>query len=150
LSDVAVLVAVAIEVAACSADMTEQLDSEPGPVLTLNSGLTLHCRGVDEDTCRMIGEAAEDGLPAGQSPARAYLAPAQLCFGEAPCARIPPDCDVYASVVFDPDGSDSVVINVIRIDESVDTTQWDGPTELGQAPIQDDVGFPCQSSPGVP
>lgn len=89
-------------------------------------------------------------LPAGSIVLAAQMAPAQFCLGDTPCTQAPPSCGVHASVVFDLDPNDEVVINVTGSPDALEVTQWDGRADLGEHPIKDDVGVFCANGPGVP
>lgn len=121
-----------------------------GPFIELRPGVSIECRGVDEKTCRAVGVAAVDELPADSVVLAAQLAPAQFCLGATPCTGAPPSCGVHASVVFDLDPNVEVVINVIGTPDALEVTEWDGPGDLGEHPIRDDVGGFCTDGPGVP
>ena len=144
------LIVAGLQVAtACSASPQPEPPVD-GPVVELNPGLNLECRGVDEDTCLGIGRAAVNELPPGAVAVSARLAPAQFCLGDTPCIQEPMECRVHASVVFYMHAIDRVVFNVIGVEEDLQVTHWDGPVDLGEDPINDDVGGFCISGPGVP
>jgi hypothetical protein len=149
------LVLVVLGFAAALAACTAWLPPDPpkvegGPTIIVDDRFQLQCRGVDEDTCVAIGEAAADKLPAGSTVSRARLAPAQACLGEAPCDGEPPSCNVYASVLFDMQVENELVVNVTGPAEELQVFVWDGPVDAGEHPIKDDVGTICRSLPGVP
>src|SRR5687767_13200722 len=108
---VALLIACLPLVAACSLAPPND-PPVGGPFVELRPGVSIECRGVDEETCRAIGVAAVNELPAGSIVLAAQLAPAQFCLGDTPCTEAPPTCGVRASVVFDLDPNIAAVINV--------------------------------------
>ena len=134
-------------IGACSAGPPDGRASN-GPLVNIGlEGLRvpLDCRGVDQDTCVAVGEEAAAQLPGDAIITRARLAPAQNCYGQAPCIHEPPDCHVFASVLFDTHLPNAFVVNIVGPPEDLQVSDWTESVELGVMPIQDKVGSFCTS-----